>query len=101
MSLKTFVQEARRTRRSWKAYRDQTGQWPWLWITTHALNWIVTILGMIFVIWWSGEHHLSKWGFAGMLVLFYLPYGLFWLWFKGKVKLNQLERQRRLARRFR
>jgi hypothetical protein len=98
MSLKSFVQEARRTLRSWRIYRDQTGQWPWLWIAIHALNWIVGILGMVLVIWWSGEHHLSKWNFAGVLVLSYLPYGLFWFWFKDKVKVNQLKRQRYLAK---
>jgi hypothetical protein len=97
LALRDFVQEARRTLKSWKIYRDQTGEWPWLWIAAHSLNWIVTILGMVFVIWWSGEHHLSKWNSAGVLALVYLPYGLFWLWFKGKVKVNQLKRQRHLA----
>jgi hypothetical protein len=99
--LSSFVRDARQTLKSWGKFKDQTGRWPWLWIAVYALNWVVNIAVIVLAVWLAGRYHLSKWRFAGVLLLFWIPSNLFWWWLKDKVKLNQLEKQRRLARRYR
>jgi hypothetical protein len=96
--LISFAKAAAETLRNWSRYKEQTGQWPWMWIAIHILYWIVTISGLIVVEWRVGRYHLSRWGFAGVFVLIAVPYALLSGVVMGKVKVLQLKRQRALAR---
>jgi hypothetical protein len=63
----------------------------------HFMNWVVILFGGAFLIWWTGEHHLSRWQFLRVFLLVGLPYGILEHWAKRKVKLKHL-RNRRLAK---
>ena len=55
------------------------------------------LLGTAFLIWWSERNNLSRWQFKGVLLLVALPYGIFWYWLSGTVKLNQIRKGRHQA----
>jgi len=95
-TLSTFVEDGRATIRSWKAYKIQTGQTPW--IAVHLLNWAIAISGMAFLMWFLLTNRLSRWQFLGVSLAIALPYGFLWIWIKNKVKLIHLRKQRRLAK---
>ena len=62
------------------------------------MNWVVILLGGLFLIWLAGEWHLSRWQFFGLFVLVSVPYLVLEEWAKYKVKLNLLRNGRRLAK---
>ena len=74
----------------WTSYRHQTNSWPWFSIAIHFVNWVVILVGGGFLIWWTVEHHLSRWQFVGIFLLVSLPYTIFENWAKRKAKLNYL-----------
>ena len=88
-TLRSIVRDGRATVSGWSSYRHQTGRWPWFSIAIHTLNWVLMIAGMIFLLWCAGEYHLSRWQFAGFVVLVALPYGILWWWVKDRVKLGR------------
>src|SRR5690348_625237 len=83
----------------WVLYKRQPGTWPWSPISIHLINWLVILFGGGFLIWWTVEHHLSQWQFAGIFLLTALPYGFVENWAKRRVKLNHLRNRKRLAKR--
>lgn len=97
-SVKTMYSEARSTLHWWALYKKQTGTWPWSSIAIHFMNWVVALVAGAYLIWWTAEHHLSRWQFLGVLVLVSLPYIILENWAKRTVKLNYLRNRRRLAK---
>ena len=97
-AFRSFVEDGRATLRSWRDYENQTGRRPWFWIAVHILNWALAISWAFFVIWLAVNYHFSNWKFICIFLLIGLPYSLFWLWLKNKVKLDQLRNQRRLRK---
>jgi hypothetical protein len=80
----------------WTSYRRQTGGWPWFSIVIHFMNWVVILIGGGFLIWWTVEHHLSRWQSYGIVLLALLPYTILENWAKRKMKLSYLrERSQR------
>jgi len=64
----------------------------------HFMNWVVILIGGGFLIWWTVEHHLSRWQFFGIFLLVALPYTILENWAKRKVKLSYLRNnKKRLA----
>jgi hypothetical protein len=97
-AIKTMFREGRKTVDWWALYKRQTGTWPWSSIAIHFMNWVVILFGGGFLIWWTAEHHLSRWQFLGIFLLIGLPYGVVENWAKRKVKLNHLRNRRRLTK---
>ena len=89
-SLKIMYEEARKTVFWWARYKRQTGRWPWPSIVIHFMNWVVILFGGAFLVWWTGEHHLSRWQFGGILLSIGLPYIAVENWAKRRMKLNLL-----------
>jgi hypothetical protein len=79
-----------KTAQWWTWYRRQTGGWPWFSIVIHFMNWVVILIGGGFLIWWTVEHHLSRWQSYGILLLVSIPYTVLENWAKRKVKLSYL-----------
>jgi hypothetical protein len=50
-----------------------------------------------FLIWWTVEHHLSRWQFLGILLLVSLPYTVLESWAKRRVKLIYLRKQQKAS----
>ena len=90
--------EGRSTLHWWALHKRRAGTWPWSSIAVHSVNWVVILFGGSFLIWWSVEHHLSRWQFLGIFLLVSLPYGILQNWAKRKVKLNNLQNVKRLAK---
>lgn len=76
----------------------RTGTWPRASIAIHVINWVVILFGGGFLIWWTAEHHLSRWRFLGIFLLIGLPYGVVENWAKRRVKLNHLRNRKRPAK---
>lgn len=93
-----FYVDGRTTVRGWSTYKRQTGNLPWFSISAHFSNCLVIISGMLFLIWLSVRHHWPKTQFGGVLLLVGLPYAILWWWAKNKLKVNQIRRGRRHAR---
>jgi hypothetical protein len=92
-TLPTFInihREGGGTVQWWTSYRRQTGGWPWFSIIIHFMNWVVILIGGGFLIWWTVDHHLSRWQFLGIFLLASLPYTILENWAKRKVKLSNL-----------
>src|SRR5437016_14329108 len=83
-----------RTVKWWTSYRHQTGAWPWFSIVIHFMNWVVILIGGGFLIWWTVEHHLSRWQFFGVFLFVSLPYTILENWAKSKEKLIYLRKSR-------
>ena len=60
-------------------------------------NWVVILIGGGFLIWWTVEHHLSRWQFLGILLLVSLPYTVLESWAKRRVKLIYLRKQQKAS----
>ncbi len=88
--------EGRETIRWWKSYRHRTGRWPWLSIVVHFMNWVVIMIGGGFIVWWTVEHHFSRWQFLGVFLVASLPYLILENWAKRKIKLSYLRNERRV-----
>jgi len=97
-SFGRLIRDGGKTLHWWTAYKRQTGRWPWSSIAIHVMNWVVILLGGLFLIWLAGEWHLSRWQFFGLFVLVSVPYLVLEEWAKYKVKLNLLRNGRRLAK---
>ena len=65
-TFRNMYREGGRTVQWWTSYRHQTGAWPWFSIVIHFMNWVVILIGGGFLIWWTVEHHLSRWQFFGI-----------------------------------
>ena len=89
-TFRNRYREGRGTVNWWTSYRRRTGGWPWFSIVIHFINWVVILIGGGFLIWWSAEHHLSRWQFLGVLLRVSLPYIILENWAKRKVKLSYL-----------
>src|ERR1700747_541796 len=98
MGRTTMFREGRKTVHWWALYKRQAGTWPWSSIAIYFMNWVVILFGGGFLIWWTAEHHLSRWHFLGIFLLIGLPYGVVENWAKRKVKLNHLRNRRRLTK---
>ena len=96
-TIKSMYRDGRKTVHWWALYKRQTGTWPWSSIAVHVINWVVILFGGGFLIWWTAEHHLSRWQFLGIFLLIGLPYGVVENWAKRRVKLNHLRNRKRLA----
>jgi len=97
-TIKNKYRDGRKTVHWWALYERQTGTWPWSSIAIHFMNWVVVLFCGGFLIWWTVEHHLSQWQFLGIFLLVSLPYGILENWAKRKVKLNNLQNGKRLAK---
>ena len=97
-TITNLYANGRKTLHWWGDYRRQTGGWPWTSIAIHFANWIVVLFGGLFLIWWSVEHHWSRWKFLGAFLLVSLPYTLLEQWAKRIAKLNHLRNGRHLAK---
>jgi len=53
------------------------------------------LIGGGFLIWWTVEHHLSRWQFFGVFLFVSLAYTILENWAKRKVKLNYLRNSRK------
>jgi hypothetical protein len=97
-TIKSMYRDGRKTVHWWALYKRQTGAWPWFSIVIHFMNWVVILIGGGFLIWWTAEHHLSRWQFLGVFLLVSLPYTIVESWAKRKIKLSYLRNSRqRLA----
>jgi hypothetical protein len=96
-TFKKMYKDGRKTVHWWAVYKRQTGSWPWFSIAIHFMNWVVSLAGLVFLIWWGDRHHLSRWQFLGMFLLVSLPYLILEEWAKKTVKLNYVRNGRRLA----
>ncbi len=94
-TFKNMYREGGRTIQWWTSYRNQTGGWPWFSIVIHFMNWVVILIGGGFLIWWTVEHHLSRWRFFGVFLILSLPYTILESWAKRKVKLSYLRNSRK------
>lgn len=94
-TFRNMHREGGKTIQWWTSYRHHTGGWPWFSIVIHFMNWVVILIGGGFLIWWSVEHHLSRWQFFGVFLLVSLPYTILENWVKGKVKLSHLRNSRK------
>jgi hypothetical protein len=90
--------EGRATVRWWSLYKDRTGSWPWASVAIHFMNWLVIVFGMGFLVWWTGEHNLSRWQFLGILLLVSIPYVVVENRIKTAVKLNVLRKRKGVAK---
>jgi len=93
-----MYREGRKTVHWWALYKRQTGTWPWSSIAIHIINWVVILFGGGFLIWWTAEHHLSRWQFLGIFSLIGLPYVVVENWAKRRVKLNHRRNRKRLPK---
>jgi hypothetical protein len=96
VAMRHAIEEGSKTLHWWTKYKQQTGTWPWPSIVVHSLNWVVILFGGGFFIWWSVEHHLSRWQFLGTLLLAGLPYYFLENRAKRAVKLSLLKNRKRL-----
>lgn len=97
-TFRNMYRESGRTVQWWTSYRHQAGGWPWFSMVIHFMNWVVILIGGGFLIWWTVEHHLSRWQFLGILLLVSLLYTILENWAKRKVKLSYLrDSKKRLA----
>ena len=94
-TFRNMYRESGRTVQWWTSYRHRTGAWPWFSIVIHFMNWVVILIGGGFLIWWTVEHHLSRWQFFGIFLLVSLPYTILENWAKRKVKLSYLRNNRK------
>jgi len=94
-TFRNMYKEGRKTVQWWTAFRQQTGDWPWFSIVIHFMNWVVILIGGGFLIWWTVEHHLSRWQIFGIVLVVLLPYTLVESWAKRKVKLSYLRSSRK------
>jgi len=94
-TFRNMYREGGRTVQWWTSYRHQAGAWPWFSIVIHFMNWVVILIGGGFLIWWTVEHHLSRWQFFGIFLLVSLPYTILENWAKRKVKLSYLRNSRK------
>ncbi len=97
MGILSIVDNLKRgaaTVRKWKQFRHQTGEWPLLSITFSFFQNILLVLGMIFLIWYSAEHHWSKnrLGLVGLAAV--LPFILVWGSLQDKIWLEEIRRAR-------
>lgn len=97
-AIKSVYTESRKTVHWWALYKRQTGAWPWSSIAIHVINWVVILFGGGFLIWWTAEHHMSRWQFLGIFLLIGLPYGVVENWAKRRVKLNHLRNRKHVAK---
>jgi len=97
-TIKSMYRDCRKTVHWWALYKHQTGTWPWSSIAIHVINWVVILFGGGFLIWWTAEHHLSRWQFLGIFLLIGLPYGVVENWAKRRAKLNHLRNRKRLPK---
>jgi hypothetical protein len=95
-----WYREGRKTVHWWAFYKRQTGTWPWSSIAIHIINWVVILFGGGFLIWWTAEHHLSRWQSLGIFLLIGLPYGVIENWAKKRIKLSYLRNRKHLAKQF-
>jgi hypothetical protein len=95
VTIRRAVDEGGKTLQWWTKYKHQTGTWPWFSIAIHSVNWVVILFGGGLLIWWSVEHHLSRWQFAGILLLAGSPYYFLENWAKRTVKLRLLRNRKR------
>jgi hypothetical protein len=94
----TIYRDGRKTVHWWALYKRQTGIFPWLSFAIHFMNWVVILFGTGFLIWWTGEHHFSRWQLLGSFLLVGLPYGILADRAKRKMKLNYLRNRKRLTK---
>lgn len=97
-TFRNMYREGGRTVQWWTSYRHQTGGWPWFSIVIHFMNWVVLLIGGGFLVWWTVEHHLSRWQFLVILLPVSLPYTILENWAKRKVKLSYLRNNRKRIR---
>jgi hypothetical protein len=93
-----MYREGAETIRWWNSYRRRTGGWPWFSIVIHFVNWVLIVIGGGFIVWWTVEHHLSRWQFGGVFLLVSLPYLILENWAKKKVRLSYLQKTGHIAR---
>jgi len=96
-TFRDIYREGGKTIQWWRLYRHQTGGWPSFSIAIHFMNWVVILIGGGFLIWWTVEHHLSRWQFLGVLLLVSLPYTVLESWAKRRVKLIYLRKQQKAS----
>src|SRR5262249_49072160 len=77
-TLVRIFRDGRATVEGWQDYKHQTGQWPWFSIAVHILNWVLVIFGAAALVWWAEEYRLSRWQFAGVLLMAGMPYAILW-----------------------
>ena len=93
-SLYRLYRDSSKTLHWWASYKRQSGSWPWSLIALEFLSWTGVLVGMGFLIWWAGEHHLSRWQLLAVLLLLLLPLGVLYDWARRAVKLS-LQRNRK------
>jgi hypothetical protein len=96
-TFRDMSREGGKTVQWWRSYRHQTGGWPSCSIAIHFMNWVVILIGGGFLIWWTVEHHLSRWQFLGILLLVLLPYTVLESWVKRRIKLIYLRKQQKAS----
>jgi hypothetical protein len=97
-TVKKMYTDGRKTVHWWAIYKRQTGRWPWSSVAIHLANWIVVLLGGLFLLWWTiVERHLSRWQVLGVFLLLGLPYTILEQWAKRRLKLNYVRSARRLV----
>lgn len=89
-TFKRAYSNGQKTVHWWTSYKRKTGAWPWSSIVIHVMNWPLVLLGIGMLIWWSGEHGLSRWKSVGIVLLVGLPYFVLESWAEKTVKLKLL-----------
>jgi hypothetical protein len=90
--LKSFFDDGHTAVRRWKAYKERTGEIPWLWVSVHVVNGVIPAL--LFLMWLTHRYPLSEWQFFGVFVVVTIPYGILWYRAKDTVKFIHLRKQR-------
>jgi Ca2+/Na+ antiporter len=97
-TIKDMVKGFLATVRSWRVYKRQTGEWPFLSIALYLLDLVLLCAGMAFLIWFSVNHHWSKMRLALIALLLLFPFVLFWSWLEDRIRLTEIRRFRRRNR---
>ena len=86
------------TRRDWKRYKGQTGEWPALSIIADAVHGIMLFSGAAFLVWFGFQHNWSKTRFLVIVLLLALPEVILWDWVQKRIRLREIRKHRKNSR---
>jgi hypothetical protein len=77
---RTFVPDVRSHLAMWRRFREKTGVWPLLSITTYLLRFILMGAGVVAIVWYGNANHGWTRG-QGALAALLLMVPILFLWF--------------------